>query len=170
LYEQTFVRQRSKEVQMGDVKAIPDGYQRVTPYLCVDGASAAIEFYGKVFGATERMRMPMPDGRVGHAELQIGDSVVMLSDESPEMGMCGPRAIGGTPVTMSIYVEDVDEVFGQALAAGASELRAVETQFYGDRSGQFEDPFGHRWSVATHVEDVSPEEMGRRAAQAMGGG
>ncbi len=155
---------------MGEVKAIPDGYPQVIPYLCVDGANEAIEFYGTVFGATERMRMPMPDGRVGHAELQIGDSVVMLSDESPEMGMRGPKAVGGSPVTMSVYVDDVDQVFDRALGAGASELRAVETQFYGDRSGQFEDPFGHRWSVATHVEDVSPEEMGRRAAQAMGGG
>ncbi len=157
------------EGEGSEVKAIPEGYPQVIPYLCVDGANEAIEFYRSVFGATERMRMPMPDGRVGHAELQIGDSVVMLADESPEMGVRGPKAIGGSPVTMSVYVEDVDQVFSRAIAAGASELRAVETQFYGDRSGQFEDPYGHRWSVATHVEDVSPEEMGRRAA-AMGGG
>lgn len=150
---------------MADVKAIPEGYPQVIPYLCVDGANEAIDFYGTVFGATERMRMPMPDGRVGHAELQIGDSVVMLADENPEMGIQGPKSVGGTPVTMSVYVDDVDAVFGRAIAGGASELRAVQNQFYGDRSGQFEDPFGHRWSVASHVEDVSPEEMGRRAAE-----
>jgi len=155
---------------MADVKAIPDGYPQVSPYLSVDGAGAAIEFYATVFGATERVRMPMPDGRVGHAELQIGDSVIMLADESPEMDVHGPRTVGGTPVTLSVYVEDVDAVFDKAIGAGASVLRPVENQFYGDRSGQFEDPFGHRWSVASHVEDVSPEEMGRRAAEAMGGG
>jgi len=155
---------------MAQVKAIPDGYPQVSPYLSVDGASAAIEFYSAVFGATERVRMPMPDGRVGHAELQIGDSVVMLADESPEMDIRGPKSVGGTPVTMSVYVEDVDEVFGRAIKAGASELRAVANQFYGDRSGQFEDPFGHRWNVATHVEDVSPEEMQRRAAEMAGSG
>ncbi|HEX3394100.1 MAG TPA: VOC family protein [Acidimicrobiales bacterium] len=149
---------------MADVKAIPEGYPQVIPYLAVDGAGEAIEFYGAVFGATERVRMPMPDGRVGHAELQIGDSVVMLADENPDMGVQGPKSVGGTPVTLSVYVEDVDQVFDKATAAGASVLRPVDDQFYGDRSGQFEDPFGHRWSVATHVEDVSPEEMQRRAA------
>jgi len=153
---------------MAKVKPIPEGYPQVTPYLCVDGASAAIEFYGKVFGATERMRMPEPDGKVGHAELQLGDSVIMLSDEYPEMDLRGPKAIGGTPVTMSVYVEDVDGVFDRAVKAGAKALRPVEDQFYGDRTGRFEDPFGHRWSVATHVEDVPPEEMAKRAA-AMGG-
>jgi len=155
---------------MAGVQAIPDGYPRVTPYLSVDGAGDAIEFYGTVFGATERVRMPMPDGRVGHAELEIGDSLVMLADESREMGIRGPKTIGGSPVTISVYAEDVDDVFAKAIAAGASEVRAVENQFYGDRSGQFEDPFGHRWNVATHVEDVSPEEMGRRAAEMMAGG
>ena len=154
---------------MADVKPIPDGYPQVTPYLCVDGAAAAIEFYSTVFGAKERMRMPAPDGRIGHAELQFGDSVVMLSDEYPDMGVKGPKSLGGTPVTLSVYVEDVDAVFGQAVQAGASALRQPENQFYGDRSGQFEDPFGHRWNVATHVEDVSPDEMARRAAEAMGG-
>jgi len=153
---------------MAKVKPIPEGYPQVTPYLCVDGASAAIEFYGKVFGATERMRMPEPDGRIGHAELLIGDSVVMLSDEFPEVDVRGPKAIGGTPVTMSVYVEDVDGVFDRAMQAGARALRPVEDQFYGDRTGRFEDPFGHRWSVATHVEDVPPEEMAKRA-EAMGG-
>lgn len=113
--------------------------------------------------------MPAPEGKIGHAELQLGDSVIMLSDEWPEMGIRGPKAIGGTPVTISVYVDDVDAVFGRAVAAGATALRQVETQFYGDRSGQFEDPFGHRWSVATHVEDVSPEEMARRSAEMTGG-
>jgi len=150
---------------MPNVKPIPEGYARVTPYLCIDGASAAIEFYRTVFGATERMRMPAPGGKVGHAELDFGGSVVMLADEHPEMGVRGPKSIGGSPVTLSVYVEDVDRVFAAALAAGARELRAVENQFYGDRSGQFEDPFGHRWNVATHVQDVSPEEMERRAAE-----
>lgn len=155
---------------MAEVKPIPDGYPQVVPYLCVDGAEAAITFYATVFGATERMRMPGPDGTIGHAELQFGDSLVMLSDEFPGMGARSPKAIGGTPVTLSLYVEDVDAVFERATQAGASTLRPVETQFYGDRSGQFLDPFGHRWSVSTHVEDVSPEEMGRRAAEVMGDG
>ncbi|HET7486990.1 MAG TPA: VOC family protein [Acidimicrobiales bacterium] len=152
------------------VKPIPDGYPRLSPYLTVDGAAAAIEFYADVFGAKERGRMPMPDGRVGHAELEVGDSLLMLSDESPEMGNRGPRSVGGTPVTLSIYVEDVDDVHKRAVAAGATEIRPVQDQFYGDRSCLLEDPFGHRWNVATHVEDLSPEEMGKRAAEAMGGG
>jgi len=154
---------------MADVKPIPDGYPQVTPYLCVDGAEAAIRFYGDVVGAVERMRMGGESGdpgdNVGHAELQIGDGLIMLSDEFPEMGARSPKSVGGTPVTLSVYVEDVDAVFERAVAAGATVLRPVEHQFYGDRSGQFEDPFGHHWSVATHVEDVSPEEMGRRAAE-----
>ena len=154
---------------MAQVKPIPDGYPTVTPYLCVDGAAAAIAFYGEVFGATERMRMAAPDGKIGHAELQIGDAVLMLSDEYPDMGLRGPQALGGTPVTVSVYVEDVDAVFARAVQAGAKALRPVEDQFYGDRSGQFVDPFGHRWSVATHTEDVSPDEMARRATEAMSG-
>ncbi len=154
---------------MASVQPIPEGYPQVTPYLCVDGAAAAIDFYGAVLGATERMRMPAPDGKIGHAELQLGDSVIMLADESPEIGFRSPKAIGGSPVTLSVYVDDVDAVVARAEQAGATVVRPVETQFYGDRSGQFEDPFGHRWNVATHVEDVSPEEMGRRAAEAMGG-
>jgi PhnB protein len=152
---------------MANVKPIPDGYPQVTPYLCVDGASSAIEFYGKVFGANERMRMPAPEGKVGHAELEIGDSLIMLADEFPDMGARGPKTIGGTPVTISLYVEDVDSVFERAIENGATSLRAVEDQFYGDRAGQLEDPFGHRWSVATHVEDVPPDEMAKRAAQMM---
>jgi PhnB protein len=153
---------------MARVKAIPDGYPQVTPYLCVDGAAAAIDFYGKVLGATERMRMGGPDGKVGHAELQIGSGLVMLADEFPGMGQRSPKALGGSPVTVSVYVEDVDAVFATALEAGATEVRGLEDQFYGDRTGQFQDPWGHLWSVATHIEDVSPEEMARRA-EAMAG-
>lgn len=155
---------------MADVNPIPEGYPRLTPYLCVEGAAAAIAFYGEVFGARERMRMPGPGDTIGHAELEIGDSVLMLADEFPEMEFRSPRSVGGTPVTLSLYVEDVDDVFERAVAAGATAVRAVENQFYGDRSGQFDDPFGHRWSVATHVEDVAPEEMARRAAEMGGAG
>ena len=155
---------------MSKVKPIPDGYPQVMPYLSVDNAAGAIEFYTEVFGAKERMRMPSPDGRIGHAELQIGDSVIMLADEFPEMGVRGPKSIGGTPVTLSVYVEDVDRVFDLAIKSGATSLQSVQNQFYGDRSGQFEDPFGHRWSVASHIEDLSPDEMAKRGAEAMGGG
>ena len=154
---------------MPKVKAIPEGYPQLTPYICVDGAAKAIEFYKKVFGATERMRMPSPGGKIGHAELQIGSSVLMLSDEHPEFGAVSPRTVGGTPVTLSVYVEDVDSVFKKATAAGAKSLREVRNEFYGDRTGQFEDPFGHKWSVATHVEDVSPEEMQARSEKALAG-
>ena len=154
---------------MADVKSIPDGYPQVTPYLVMDGAAAAIAFYEKVFGAKERMRMDAPGGKIGHAELELGDSLIMLADEVPDMDIRGPKSFGGSPVTISVYVEDVDAVFESALAAGATSVRPLEDQFYGDRNGQFEDPFGHRWSVATHVEDVPPEEMEKRAAQAMGG-
>jgi PhnB protein len=154
---------------MADVDPIPEGYPQVTPYLHVDGANAAIDFYGKVLGAQERFRMDGPEGTIGHAELQLGDSIIMLSDEFPDRDVRGPKSVGGTPVTISVYVEDVDSVFEAALAEGATELRAVENQFYGDRTGQFEDPFGHRWSVATHVEDVPPDEMEKRAAEAMSG-
>ena len=149
---------------------IPEGYPRVTPYLSVDGAAAAVEFYTQVFGATERMRMPGPNGTIGHCELQLGDSLIMLADESPEIDFRSPKALGGTPVTISVYVEDVDSVVERAVQAGATIDRPVEDQFYGDRSGQFVDPFGHRWNVASHVEDVSPEEMERRVAEAMAGG
>jgi PhnB protein len=154
---------------MANVKPIPDGYPQVTPYLVVDDANAAIEFYNSVLGTTERVRMGAPGDKVGHAELQLGDSLIMVADEAPQFGLRGPRAIGGTPVTISVYVEDVDGVVERAAQAGARVLRPVEDQFYGDRSGQFEDPFGHRWSVATHVEEVSPDEMARRAEEAMGG-
>lgn len=150
------------------VKPIPDGYPRVVPYLSIDGASAAIEFYVDVFGATERMRMPGPDGKIGHAELEFGDSLIMLADAMPDMGGQTPGSLGGTPVTIMVYVEDVDAVFERAIKVGAVAEREVENQFYGDRAGQFLDPFGHRWFVATHVEDVDPQEMDKRAAAAMG--
>jgi PhnB protein len=153
---------------MSDVKAIPDNYPRVTPYLYIDGASEAIDYYGKVLGATERGRMDGPDGKVGHAELEIGNSLIMLADEHPDMGVLGPKKVGGSPMTIHVYVEDADDVFQKAIDAGGKEIRAVENQFYGDRSGQFEDPFGHRWNVATHVEDVPPDEMAKRAAAMAG--
>ena len=146
-------------------KPIPDNYPQVMPYLIVDGASEAIEFYKGVLGATERMRLGGPDGRVGHAELEIGEAVIMLADENPGMSIEGPKSVGGTPVTIHVYIEDADAAFERAVQAGAKPLRAVEDQFYGDRSGQFEDPYGHRWNVATHVEDISEEEMSRRAAE-----
>jgi PhnB protein len=149
---------------MTTVNPIPEGYPQVMPYLTVDGASAAIDFYTTVFGAKERLRMPAPGGKVGHAELEIGDSVVMLADAFPDMGNQTPAALGGTPVTVMVYVADVDAVFDRALKAGATEERKVENQFYGDRAGQFVDPFGHKWFVATHVEDVTPEEVAKRAA------
>ena len=141
----------------------------MTPYLSIDGAAKAIDFYRDILGATERMRMGGPDGKIGHAELAIGESVIMLADSFPEMGAPTPSMLGGSPVTMMVYVADVDDVFARAIKAGAKEIAPVQNQFYGDRSGQFEDPFGHRWNVASHVEDVSPEEMGKRAAEAMGG-
>ena len=153
---------------MSNVKPIPDDYPRVIPYLCVDGAAAAIDFLVEVFGATERMQMTMPDGRIGHAEVAIGDGVIMLSDEYPEMGVIGPKTVGGTAVTVMVYVEDADATFAKAVAAGATAERPVETHFYGDRGGQFFDPFGHRWNVSTHVEDVPPDELARRSAEMFG--
>ena len=141
------------------VKPIPDGYHTVTPYLIVQGAAKALDFYKKAFGATELVRMPGPGGKIMHAEVQIGDSRVMLADEFPEMDARGPQALGGTPVGLCIYVENVDALFDRAVTAGAKVLRPVVDQFYGDRSGTVADPFGHKWTIATHVEDVSPEEM-----------
>jgi PhnB protein len=153
---------------MSDVKPIPDNYPRVTPYLYIDGAAEAIEYYGKVLGATERGRMGGPDGKIGHAELEIGDSLIMLADEHPDMGALGPKKVGGTPMTIHVYVEDVDTAFERAIENGGKEIRAVQDQFYGDRSGMFEDPFGHSWNVASHVEDVPPDEMAKRAAAMAG--
>ena len=146
------------------VKAIPDGYASITPYLMLRGAAAAIDFYKHVFGATELLRVPMPENRIGHAEIKIGNSLIMLADECPERGAKSPQTIGGTAVGLHLYVENCDAVFAKAIAAGAKQIRPVENQFYGDRSGMFTDPFGHNWSVSTHVEDVSPEELKKRLA------
>jgi len=152
---------------MATVKAIPDGYHNVTPYLHIRGAGAAIDFYKGVFGAKEIMRMPGPIGQVMHAELKIGDSIIMLADENPKVGAMSPQTAGGISVSLLLYVENVDDVVQKAEDSGAKLLRPVQNQFYGDRSGTLIDPFGHMWTVATHVEDVSPEEMKKRmAAQA----
>jgi PhnB protein len=152
---------------MAKVKPIPEGYHNVTPYLIVDGAAKAIDFYKKVFGAAEKMRMPAPGGKVGHAELTLGDSMIMLADEHPEMDHRGPHAYKGAAVNLMVYVQDVDATVKTALASGAKTIRPVENQFYGDRMGTIEDPFGHQWHVATHVEDVPQEELAKRAAAAM---
>jgi PhnB protein len=148
-----------------NVQPIPKGYHTVTPYLIIDGAAKAIDFYKKAFGATELMRMPGPGGKIGHAEIKIGDSPVMMADEHPEMGYRSPKAHNTTPVSLLLYVEDADKVFNQAISAGAKSIRPMKDQFYGDRMGTLEDPFGHVWSIGTHVEDVSPEEMKRRMAE-----
>jgi len=152
---------------MAKVKPIPDEYPRVTPYLHVKGAASAIEFYKSVLGATERGRMAGPNGTVGHAELQIGESMIMLAEEAPDMGAHAPGHFGGSPVSIHVYVGDVDAVFAAAMSSGAKSIREVADQFYGDRGGSFEDPWGHHWSVASHIEDVPPEEMEKRAAAAM---
>jgi PhnB protein len=144
------------------VKPTPEGYHTATPYLIVNGAARAIDFYKAAFGATELLRFDAPDGKIGHAEIKIGDSRIMLADEHPEMGYRGPEAFGGTPVSILLYVEDVDAQFNQALGAGAKAIKAVQDQFYGDRSGTLVDPFGHMWTIATHTEDVSIEEMHKR--------
>lgn len=148
------------------VKPIPDGYHSVTPYIIVEDAAAAIDFYTRALGAVEVMRIPMGD-KIGHAEIKIGDSHVMLADEFPERGIRGPRAIGGTATSLMVYVDDVDATFQRALDAGAEIDRdmTVKDQFYGDRSGGIVDPFGHRWTIATHIEDVPMEELGKRMAQ-----
>jgi PhnB protein len=149
------------------VKPVPDGYHTVTPYLIVSNAARALEFYKHAFGATELMRMSAPNGKVGHAEIRIGDSPIMLADEFPEMGARSPQSLGGSPVSILLYVDNVDALFRQALAAGGKEQRPLKDQFYGDRSGTLVDPFGHVWTLATHKEDLSPEEMHRRAEAAM---
>ncbi len=148
------------------VRAIPQGFHSITPHLVVRGGAAAIEFYKKAFGAAEISRHPGPGGKLMHAMLKIGDSNLMLADEFPEHGCTSPQALGGSPVTISLYVEDVDAVFKQAVAAGAQVRMPPMDMFWGDRYGQVIDPFGHWWSIATHKEDVSPEEMARRAAAA----
>jgi PhnB protein len=151
----------------GKVKAIPDGYHSVTPYLRIRGASEAIEFYRRALGAVELMRMAMPDGRVGHAELKVGDSIIMLADEFPEMNIRGPQTLGGTSVAFCVYLEDSDSAVKRAVDAGAKVLRPVQDQFYGDRSGTVVDPYGHEWTLSTHKEDLSPDEMKKRADAAM---
>jgi PhnB protein len=148
------------------VKPIPEGYHSVTPYLIVSNAGRALDFYKSAFGAKEMIRMEQPGGRIGHAEMQIGDSRVMLADEFPEMGAKSPDSLGGSPVGLMLYVQDVDSQFRQAIAAGAKEVRPVQDQFYGDRSGTLVDPFGHQWTLGTHKEDVSDEELKRRMAAA----
>lgn len=149
------------------VKPIPEGYHTVTPYLIVDNAAKALDFYHQAFDATELMRFDAPGGKIGHAEIKIGNSHLMLADESPDMGFKSPQSLGGSSVSVVLYVEDVDTMFPKAIAAGAKELRPVKDQFYGDRSGSLVDPFGHVWTIATHIEDVTNEEMGKRIA-AMG--
>ena len=151
------------------VRPIPEGYSTVTPYLIVKDAARAIEFYRQAFGATEVFRMARPDGRVHHAEIQLGNSRVMLADEHPEINARSPQTIGGSPVSFLVYVEDVDAMVERAVAAGAKLTRPVSDQFYGDRTGGVEDPFGYAWYIATHVEDVAPEELQQRAAAQHGG-
>ncbi len=151
-----------------EVKAVPDGCEGITPYLICKNAEAAMEFYKKAFGAVELFRIGGP-GMVGHAEMKIGNAVFMLADEFPDMGAVSPQTIGGTPVSLYIYVEDVDGFTEKAITEGLKVLKPVADQFYGDRSGHFEDPFGHKWGFATHIEDVSPEEMTKRAAAMHGG-
>jgi PhnB protein len=148
-------------------KPIPEGYHTVTPYLAVDDAAEAIAYYTKAFGAKERSRMEAPDGSIGHAELEIGDSLVMLSDPFPQATTRTPKELGGTTATVFLYVEDVDAVVKRAVDAGATVTMEVADQFWGDRFGAITDPFGHSWSIATHVEDVPPDEMARRAEEAM---
>jgi PhnB protein len=147
------------------VKPIPDGYSAVTPYITIKNAAAAIEFYKKAFGAEEALRLNAPDGTVAHAEIRIGGAVIMLSEESPQWDALSPDTIGGTASSIMLYVRDADAVFKRAVAAGATVTRDIADQFYGDRCGNVKDPFGHKWSIATHIEDVSPEEIGRRAAK-----
>jgi len=151
------------------VKPIPDGYHTLTPYLTVRNAAAALDFYKRAFGADETFRVGSPDGKIGHAEIRIGNSAIMLSDEFPEMGAQSPESIGGSPVMLHLYVENVDALVDRAVKAGGKLERPVADQFYGDRGGMITDPFGHKWWIATHVEDVPPEELERRSKAAFGG-
>lgn len=144
--------------------AIPEGHHAVTPYLICDGAAHAIDFYKKVFGAIEMVRMPGQDGRIGHAELQLGDSRIMMADEAAAIGARSPKYYGGSPVSLLVYVDNVDEVYQQALAAGATSVQEPQDKFYGDRTSSVIDPFGHSWYIHTHIRDVTPEEM-RQAMQ-----
>lgn len=144
------------------VKTTPEGYHSMTPYLTVRGAARAIEFYKRAFGAKERMRMPGAEGKIGHAELQIGDSIIMLSDESPEMGSRSPETLGGSASSIFLYVENVDAIVARAVEAGAKVAMPVQDMFWGDRFGRVTDPFGHGWGIATHTEDLTPEEIAKR--------
>lgn len=152
------------------VPAIPSGYHSVTPYLIVRGARSALDYYARAFGAEEVLVLEMPDGGIGHAEIRIGDSMVMLSEENPEYDAISPETLGGNGSSLMIYVPNVDAVFERALMAGGTELRPLTDQFYGDRSGTLKDPFGHTWTLATHIEDVSEDEIARRLAKIYGGG
>lgn len=150
------------------VSAIPEGYHSLTPYLIVKDAGAALAYYAEALNAVEVLRMPMPDGNIGHAEMKVGDSHFMLAEEMPDMGFVGPASLGGAGVSLMLYTEDCDALFAQAIAAGGEQLRAMEDQFYGDRAGTFKDPFGHVWTIGTHKEDLSPEELTQRMAAACG--
>jgi PhnB protein len=154
---------------MPTVKPIPDNYPRVSPHLSIAGASAAIDFYINTLDATERMRMPLRDGTIAHAEIEIGGSVVMIGEEVPGRSDPSPKTLGGSPVSLFVYVQDVDTVFMRAVAAGAVPIHAPQDQFYGDRTATFDDPFGHRWNIATHIEDVTPDQMKRRMKEALPG-
>jgi len=147
------------------VKPIPDGYRNITPYLSIEGAAAAVDFYQQAFGATELFRMPTPSGGIGHAEIKIGDSTIMLADPCEEETFRNPRSLGGSPAGLHLYVEDVDTVFAQAVAAGAKIIQPLENRFYDDRNGTLEDPFGHLWFLSTHKEDLTPEEIDKRAKE-----
>ncbi len=147
------------------VKPVPEGYHTATPYLVVRGAAKAIEFYKNAFGATELMRMAGPNGGIMHSELKIGDSIIMMSDEDPKRGIRGPESLGGSPMSLYLYVDDCDKVFNQAVGAGATATTPLKDQFYGDRSGAIKDPFGHSWHIATHKEDVSMDEIRKRMAE-----
>jgi PhnB protein len=153
------------DAMAGKVKPIPENYHSVTPYLCVKDAAKAIEFYKNALGAKEIMRFAQPDGKIGHAEIKIGDSVIMMSEEFPDMNFSSPKSFGGSPVHLMIYVENVDALMERAVAAGAKQVRPVKDQFYGDRSGSIEDPFGHCWHISTHVEDVPEHELQKRMAE-----
>ena len=167
IFEWSIMSGTSEEKTMNKVHYIPKGYNSVTPYLVIKGAAKAIDYYKKVFGATVHVRMDAPDGQVGHAELQIGDSRIMLADENPKMGHRSAETIGASPVSLLVYLPDCDQVVAKAVAEGAKILKPVEDQFYGDRSGFIQDPFGHLWGIATHKEDVSPQELEERARKMM---
>jgi PhnB protein len=152
------------------VPPVPAGYHTVTPYLCVAGAARALDFYKEAFGAVETLRMTGPDGKIGHAEIRIGTSPIMLADEYPDMGFRSPTTLGGAGLTLLVYVDDADAVFTRAIAAGAQELRPLHLEFYGDRTGTLQDPFGHVWHISTRVEEISPDELSARAQKVMSEG